>query len=79
MALSHPGLAERGARFVGAWPAENPYDAFIDLLERRIASTTDDEHRSRLKKVRDGFVKLSGDVGTQTVSALLVELLKGLA
>jgi predicted ArsR family transcriptional regulator len=71
--INHAELAERGARAVGLWPAEDPYDALVALLEQRINEEPDEEHRLSLRKLGSA---LAG-VGKATGTALLIEWAKG--
>jgi hypothetical protein len=71
--IAHAELAERGARAVGLWPAEDPYDALVALLEQRINEEPDEEHRLSLRKLGSA---LAG-VGKTTGTALLIEWAKG--
>lgn len=67
-------LAEEGARAVGVWPAKDPYEALLTILERRIAEAPDEPTRSGWRKVLDGVTKLGGEVGTNVLATALVEL-----
>lgn len=71
--LVSPRLDERGARVVGVWPSADPYEALLQILERRIAESEGDE-RSRWRRLRDGLTGLASDVGTNVVASILVEL-----
>jgi hypothetical protein len=59
-----PELAERGARAVGMWPAEDPYDALLALVERRISEEADEERRSKLRRLAGSLADLGKSVGT---------------
>jgi hypothetical protein len=71
-----PRLAERGARTVGAWPAEDPYEALLEIIDRKIDAAGDPAERSRWERMRDTIVGLGTDVGSNVVASALVELLK---
>ncbi len=71
--LENSHLGERGLRVVGAWPSDDPYEALLALLERRIVATDDPEEKSKLAKLRGSLA----DVGKQVIAGLLVELAKG--
>lgn len=71
--LERAALAERGLRVVGAWPSEDPYDALIEALDRRIAAESDEPTKGRLRALRDA----AADVGKATIAGLVVELAKG--
>jgi hypothetical protein len=66
-------LAGRGLRSVGAWPSEDPYDALLQLLDRKIEETDEPGPRSKLKALKCS----ASDVGRATVAGLLVELARG--
>lgn len=70
--LIPPMLTERGARAVGLWPSDDPYELLVALLDRQIAAEDSDDERTRLQRLR-ATVR---DVGKGTVTALLVELIK---
>jgi hypothetical protein len=71
--VDHPELAERGARAVGMWPADDPYDALMALVDRHIAEEPDEEERSKLRRFADAL----GEVGKSVGTAILVEWAKG--
>lgn len=71
--LERAALAERGLRVVGAWPSEDPYDALIEALDRRIAAESDEPTKGRLRALRDAATA----VGKATIAGLVVELAKG--
>lgn len=71
-------LAERGLRVVGSWPSEDPYEALLATLERRLAAATNEEDRSRLRRVRDGLASMAKDVGSNVLASVIVEASKGL-
>lgn len=62
-------LEERGRRAVGQWPPEDQFDAFVAVLEQRIAEASTDEERSRLERVRDAALGVGRDVLTSVLSA----------
>ena len=70
--LNGAGLTEKGARAVGKWPPNDPYDLLLLLVEQRIATASSQEERSRWQRFRDGLV----DVGKSGAGGLLVELTK---
>lgn len=71
--VDQTGLEERGARAVGMWPCEDPYDALLAIIEDAEAGEPDEDRRSRLRKFRDSLQ----DVGKSVATALLVEWAKG--
>lgn len=74
--VANARLAPDGARAVGLWPRD-PYEALLTVLDRRIAEAPDDDTRSKLRKVRDRFVALGSDVGTNLFASVLFELIRG--
>lgn len=70
--LSDPMLLERGARAVGTWPADDPYDALLALLDERIRDAPDEDTRSRLRRLRE----VLGDVGKGAAGGLLGAFLR---
>ena len=60
-------LKERGRRAIGQWP-DDPTDAFIIAIERRIEQTDDEEERTRLRN----FLKAAGDVGKGALGSAIV-------
>ncbi len=71
--LSPVRLAPAGARVLGLWPSSDPYEALVNLLERKIAEAPDEGTRSRFRKVRDRIAGLGKDVGTNPIANILVE------
>lgn len=66
------GLAERGARAVGKWPADDAYDALLQILDRRIADEgTDPTTKTRLQRMRDTMVEIGQGVAGSVLAALL--------
>lgn len=72
--LSSFALTGDGARVIGSWPSDNPYEALLALLDLRIGSASDHGTRSRLRKFKDGLITLSSEVGANTIASVLVEL-----
>jgi hypothetical protein len=72
------GLAERGLRLLGYWPAEDPYEALLQRLEQRIDEEPEPERKSRLQRLRDGLISLGRDVGSDLIASVLMELGRGL-
>jgi hypothetical protein len=70
--LVSPSLLEKGARAVNAWPPEDPYDALVTLLDRRLAEETNEERRGKLQKTRDVVL----DVGKGVLTGVLADLAK---
>lgn len=68
----NPVLTEKGARAIGMWPSEDPYEALVALLESRIREETDEDQRSRLRKLRDSL----REVGKGVAVGVLTELVK---
>lgn len=68
--LMAPSLGERGARAISAWPPEDPYDALVTVLDRKLAEETNEEQRSKLQKIRDVVL----DVGKGVLTAVLTDL-----
>ncbi len=73
--ISEPVLLERGARAVGKWPSDDPYEALLALLDARIESATDDDTRSRLRRFRDNV----RDVGKGALGGVLGALIRDMA
>ena len=72
LSLMEPRLTEKGARAVGRWPSNDPYEALMAVLESRIVDPDiDATTRSRLVRFRDGLV----DVGKGMVSGVLSTVL----
>lgn len=71
--LEPSDLGERGLRAVRSWPSEDPYEALIEALDKRITTAPDSQTRTRLQALKSA----AGDVGKATLSALLAELAKG--
>jgi DNA-binding transcriptional ArsR family regulator len=67
-----PRLSERGARAVGMWPSDDPYEALVALIETQLAKEGDTETKTKLRKLRE----VLGDVGKGTASGLLVALIQ---
>jgi hypothetical protein len=50
--LTGPGLTDLGARAVGKWPPNEPYELLLRLVEQRSSTADSTEERSRWLKVR---------------------------
>jgi hypothetical protein len=72
--VNNARLAPAGARVVGLWPSNDPYEALLAVLERRVTEAPDEETQSRWRKVRDTIAGLGKDVGTNLIAGVLVEL-----
>lgn len=70
--LVSPVLTERGARTIGMWPTNDPYELLVQLLERQISEEPNEERKGKLRRLRDDL----GDIGKGTVSGVLVEMMK---
>lgn len=75
--ISSARLAPAGARAVGLWPSDDPYEALLALLERRVAEAQDEETRSKWRRVRDTIGGLGKDVGSNLLASVLLELSRG--
>jgi hypothetical protein len=69
-------LTGAGAQIVGRWPSHDPYQALLEVLERRIAEAPNETDRTKWRKVRDTMTKLGSDVGTNFIATLIVEAAK---
>ena len=65
-------LSERGARAVGLWPSDDPYEALVALIEKQLAEEGDTETKTKLRKLRETLA----EVGKGTASGLLVALIQ---
>jgi hypothetical protein len=70
--IVNPMLSERGARAVGLWPPDDPYEALMALIEKQLVEENDEEAKTKLRKLRDAL----GEIGKGTVSGLLVALIQ---
>lgn len=61
-------LLERGRRAVGQWPGDDPYEAFLAVLEQQISGAASGEERSRLERMRDVALSVGRDVLTSVLS-----------
>ncbi len=75
--VNNARLAPSGARALGLWPSNDPYEALLALLERRVTEAPDEDTRSKLRKVRDTIAGLGRDVGSNLIANVLVELGRG--
>lgn len=64
-------LLERGLRATGIWPSD-PYDEFVNVLEERLAASTDPAERSRLQRLLDAAI----DVGKGAATAVITDVVK---
>lgn len=62
-------LLERGRRTVGQWPPENQFDAFVEVVNEKIAAADSDEERSKLERIRDTALGVGRDVLTSVLSS----------
>jgi hypothetical protein len=70
--LLNPVLSERGARAVGLWPSDDPYEALMALIEKQLAEEADTETKTKLQKLREAL----SEIGKGTASGLLVALIQ---
>jgi hypothetical protein len=70
-----PTLTERGARAAGKWPSEDPAEALIAIVDRRLREAQSPEERTAWQKIKDGFTAVPGNV----LGSLAVELGKAAA
>lgn len=71
--LNFAQVYEKGARIIGRWPSSDPYDALLELLDRRILDDRiDDDTRSSLRKLRGALV----DVGKGAAGGVLAALVR---
>jgi hypothetical protein len=62
-------LLERGLRTVGQWPTEDQYAALIEVLEHRIAASTDVTERTTLERLRDATVGAGKEIVVGVLAA----------
>jgi hypothetical protein len=72
--MVHPTLTEKGARAARIWPSEQPAEALLEIIERRLNDAETPEERGFWRKIKDGFAGVPGSVTT----SLAVELAKAL-
>lgn len=70
--LHRPRLLAKGRRAVGAWPSNDPFEALLSLVERRIADETDEARKSSLVRFKDDLY----GIGKGVAGALLAEFAK---
>jgi hypothetical protein len=70
-----PTLTERGARAAGKWPSENPAEALLAIVDRRLREAQSPEDRSYWQKIKDGFTAVPGNV----LASFVVEVGKAFA
>ena len=71
-------LEAAGLRAIGAWPSAGQEVALlIQLLEAKIESTTDDQERSALAKVRDAVVAVGREPGRAALQAAVKAAVDG--
>lgn len=71
--LMDPVLLERGARAVGVWPTDDPFDGLLTLIDRRLLDDSlDAETRTKLQRFRGVLV----DVGKGAAGGLLAALIR---
>jgi hypothetical protein len=64
-------LLERGARAIGRWPADNPYDDLVARLERLISTESDPKKRNKFQQFLDAVKGVGKEVGTELLVAYL--------
>jgi hypothetical protein len=70
--LALPALSEHGARAVGVWPSDDPYDGLVAVIEAKLIEESDPETKTKLR----GLLGALGDVGKGTATALLTAYIK---
>ena len=68
--LMIPTLSERGARAVGRWPSNDPAEAMLTIIERRLEAAGTPEERTFWRKIKDGFAGVPANL----VGSLAVEV-----
>lgn len=64
-------LLEKGRRVIGQWPANDPYDALVALLETQISHEDDQEKRGKLVGFRDALIGVGQGVATDVLAAFV--------
>jgi hypothetical protein len=66
-------LLERGARAVGQWPTDDPYEALLALIDERLLDANlDEETQTKLQRFRNALI----DVGKGAAGGLLAALIR---
>ncbi len=65
-------LTGQGARVVGFWPSNDPFEDLIRRLDQLIADADGDVEKTKLQKLRDAAYSLGGDA----VRAVLGEIIR---
>ena len=73
--VAGPGLSDLGARMIGKWPPNDPYEVLLQLLDERIQGASSCDERSRWERIREGLI----DIGKSGAGGLVVELGKAVA
>ncbi len=64
-------LLERGSRIIGQWPADDNYDALLQLLDQQIAAAPEADEKTKLTKVRDAIASMGRDVAVNLITSYL--------
>ena len=70
--MTGPTLTERGARATGRWPSNDPAEAMLAIIERKLDAARTPEERSFWQKIKDGFAGVPGSI----TGGLAVEVAK---
>ncbi len=65
------GVTGKARRATRQWPVERAYDDLIDLLEQRIAVTSDEAKRSKLRAVLGSVREVGQDVVTDVLAKVI--------
>jgi hypothetical protein len=65
------GVTAKARRATRQWPAQRAYDDFVDILEQRIAATSDESKKSRLRAVLGTIREVGQDVATDVFAKVI--------
>lgn len=70
--LNHAGVYEKGARIIGRWPPDDPFDALLEMLDARLAEEgLDEDTRTKLERFRGGLLDVGKNVAGGVLTALV--------
>ena len=74
--MIRPTLTAKGARAARKWPTDEPAEALLTIIDRRLQEASTPEERGFWQKIKDGFAGVPGNI-TASLAVEVVKVLSG--